>query len=156
MRHLRLAFDERFWEAAEGFLADLPGEEDEGFVEPISLQDLVEIDPIPGDVSNYFFPDADFENTIPLDESVEDFLRCDEDIVDLESLTELPTEELETPSTHFSETPLDYPELPGVNCSSCEFHRQRLNNDEVCCSLCHMRKTAYAVFGKYAFNVFFM
>lgn len=150
MRHLRLAFDERFWEAAEGLLADLPGEEDEGFVEPLSFQDVLQIDPIPGDVSAFFFPDADFhtDSSLPDDSAAEEILRCPEESLDLNTLTDLPTDIVPNGS-HFS-VDLDYPEFPGVGCSSCAFHRERLNNEDASCALCYMRKTAYAVYGWYS------
>lgn len=145
MRHLRLAFDERFWEAAEGFLRDLPGEEDEGFDEPVSLGDMVSIDSVPGDISTYFFPECDFlEPDLP--EELD--LHCYEEMPDLESLTDLSSDEVE-PASHFSALELDYPETPGLNCASCDFHRQKLQNEEASCSLCYMRKTAFAVYGMY-------
>lgn len=146
MRHIRLAFDNRFWEMAEDIVADLPGEEDEGFCEPPCFQDLVEIE-LPGeDASVLFFPDADFPPEPPTAEEVEALLRCDE-VLDLSPLTDYPPD-AQPPESHFSDVKLDYPEVPGQNCASCAFHQAALENPEACCSLCYMRKTAYAVYGE--------
>lgn len=41
---------------------------------------------------------------------------------------------------------LDCPDYPGVNCTSCDYHRQA--NPEAVCSLCYMRATSHLIFGK--------
>ncbi len=155
MRHLRLAFDERFWIAAEGLLADSPADEDEGFHEPLSLQDLIEIDDA-SDVVSLFFPELEVQQDLPTAEEVEDLLHCEETAADLESVSDLPpVESPEPPDSHFSTFELDYPEIPGVNCSACSFHRQETGSEEAVCSLCYMRKTAYAVYGRLLYILFF-
>lgn len=156
MRHLRLAFDERFWVAAENLLADMPGEEDEGFHEPLALQDLIEIDE-GTDLVRFFFPEMETEPDFPIAEEVEDLLRCDEELCDLESVSELPVDEEvpAPPESHFSPFELDYPEVPGVNCSACTFHRITEGSEDAVCSLCYMRKTAFAVYGECGFDSLF-
>lgn len=149
MRHLRLAFDWRFWEAAENLLQDLhtPEDDDEGFSEPLTLQDLVELES-PNAV-DYFFPDADVPLELPTDAAAEELLRCDEEVVDLSTLFDSETES--PPGSPFSAVELDYPEHPGHNCSACDYHRRATRNEETLCSLCYMRKNAFAVYGKRMF-----
>lgn len=44
---------------------------------------------------------------------------------------------------------LDHPEVPGVNCKSCEYHKRRAEVEKVIrCSLCYMRMTAPFVYSK--------
>lgn len=145
MRHLRLSLDDSFWEVAESFLNDLPGEEDEGFSEPLCLQDLVELDLSHDQAVGYFFPETSVPD-LPTDEAVEELLRCPEEMPVFTD-DESDSEEV-SPDTHFSALELDYPEIPGVNCSACNFHRIQVKSDEVNCALCYMRKTAYAVYGE--------
>lgn len=46
---------------------------------------------------------------------------------------------------------LDNPKIPGINCKSCKYHRERLQKPFVCCSLCFMRLTTPYTFSKYMF-----
>lgn len=41
------------------------------------------------------------------------------------------------------------PDIPGVKCESCDFHRRLANDETVYCALCYMRLTAYCVYSKY-------
>lgn len=43
---------------------------------------------------------------------------------------------------------LDCPEVPGVNCRSCDYHRIQTKDPNMKCSLCYMRMHAFAVYGE--------
>ena len=43
---------------------------------------------------------------------------------------------------------LDCPEVPGVNCRSCDYHRFQTKDPNMKCSLCYMRMHAFAVYGE--------
>lgn len=43
---------------------------------------------------------------------------------------------------------LDCPEVPGVNCRSCDYHRLQTKDPNMKCSLCYMRMHAFAVYGE--------
>lgn len=49
---------------------------------------------------------------------------------------------------------LDYPEVPGVDCRSCEFHKSKVREGDVKCSLCYMRLTSFMVYSKCLFYLF--
>lgn len=49
---------------------------------------------------------------------------------------------------------LDYPEVPGEGCKSCEFHRKKAEKGDIKCSLCYMRLTSVFVYSKYRFYMF--
>lgn len=140
MRHLRVAFDESFWQMANEWAHNNEPETDEGFEEPPCLQDLIDLD-LSQSAVDFFFPDADFveennsQDVGPVD------LFCDEI---LDSPDDQPLEE-----SHFASPPLDYPEVPGVNCAACSFHRENTGHDDAVCGLCYMRKTAFAVYGRW-------
>lgn len=46
---------------------------------------------------------------------------------------------------------LDCPEVPGVNCRSCDYHRFQTKDPHMKCSLCYMRMHAFAVYGECLF-----
>lgn len=46
---------------------------------------------------------------------------------------------------------LDCPEVPGVDCKSCEFHKKKAAAGDIKCSLCYMRLTSFFVYSKYIY-----
>ncbi|AWY10555.1 E1A [Polar bear adenovirus 1] len=48
---------------------------------------------------------------------------------------------------------LDYPEVPGQQCSSCNQFRDRLGDPYVLCSLCYMRRISTFVYSKYGAGI---
>ena len=74
----------------------------------------------------------------------------DEDInaVAAEVLSELADVVFEDPPAPPSPFVLDCPEVPGVNCRSCDYHRFHSKDPNLKCSLCYMRMHAFAVYGE--------
>ena len=138
MRHLRVAFDESFWQMANDWAHNNEPETDEGFEEPPCLQDLIDLD-LSQSAVDFFFPDADLNEANNSQDVGPVDLFCDEI---LDSPDDQPLEE-----SHFASPPLDYPEVPGVNCAACSFHRENTGHEDAVCGLCYMRKTAFAVYG---------
>ncbi|BAA76959.1 E1A 229R [Porcine adenovirus 3] len=74
----------------------------------------------------------------------------EEDIsaVAAEVLSELADVVFEDPLAPPSPFVLDCPEVPGVNCRSCDYHRFHSKDPNLKCSLCYMRMHAFAVYGE--------
>lgn len=65
-----------------------------------------------------------------------------------EVLSELADVVFEDPPAPPSPFVLDCPEVPGVNCRSCDYHRFHSKDPNLKCSLCYMRMHAFAVYGE--------
>lgn len=48
---------------------------------------------------------------------------------------------------------LDCPPVPGHNCASCNYHRDRLGDPNVTCALCYFRLSHHMIFGKCCMSV---
>ncbi|AMB43017.1 E1A [Bat mastadenovirus WIV13] len=109
-----------------------------------SLPDLVDLDLAPlNNIDDFLDLGYDSDSDFNMDGlPVSAFLFCDEDQNGINCSDETPDlrcYEVMSPSESESEAPsLSFPEEPGVNCPTCEFHRSR---GDSMCSLCYMRST---------------
>uniref|UniRef100_A0AAU6S526 E1A protein n=1 Tax=Pipistrellus pipistrellus adenovirus TaxID=3140007 RepID=A0AAU6S526_9ADEN len=122
--------------------------------EPPSLYDILDLEadaPLAAAVDTLFPPDQLGDAVVPgSPEGTCDSLACEERFSPSPlgtatgpSLEEVPEVVLNT------EFELDHPEVPGVNCKSCEFHRRKAKEDgTIHCSLCYMRRTGDMILSK--------
>lgn len=141
-----------------------PDEVDSDPGSPPSLLDIFGSSPSPRALEsavNAVFPsdNCDFDETLVAavaSELPETILQCDES---LPSSTTSPLPPAAPPQGTPVEPAcgpaldidyeLDYPEIPGVNCKSCDYHRRRAEEGKIRCSLCYMRESSHMIYSEY-------
>lgn len=169
MRHLRMEFPHEgtFLDLMETLVDHVLQDEDPALHpfdnQELSLHDIFDVDIEDSNATavNSLFPDTWLEDNVDL--------QCHETLPDSPTLPDStsnasvidltkdeepqrlePIPEVQEPE--YYELPnftLDCPKVPGINCKSCKFHRDKHNKKSLCCSLCFMRLTAPYTFSKY-------